>query len=51
KPSTVAGGFSVQVKIGDKSVQAEFLVGEEKRKALLTQTSIDLGILMIQNPA
>lgn len=52
KPLTVAGGFSAQVKIGDKSVQAEFLVVEEKGKALLSkQTSIDLGILMIQNPA
>ena len=50
KPLTVAGSFTTKVEAGTNSVDAEFLVVEEKGKALLSkQTSIDLGILHIQN--
>lgn len=51
KPLTIAGGFSTTVRAGSKMASTEFLVIEEKGKALLCkQTSMDLGILCINKP-
>ncbi|XP_052218342.1 uncharacterized protein K02A2.6-like [Dreissena polymorpha] len=51
-PLTVARGFLTQVSVGNKCVDTEFVVVEEHGQALLgRQTSIDLGMLVINNPS
>ena len=51
QPLSVAGSFIACVSVGDKSVDAEFYVVEEKGQALLGKTTaISLGILKIGVP-
>lgn len=48
----VSGSFIASVSVGDKNVDAEFFVVEEKGQALLGKTTaVSLGILKIQNPS
>ena len=52
KPLTVAGSFTADVTVSNKTVNAEFIVVEEKGQALLGKTTaVELGILHIDIPS